>query len=150
MPAPYRLDARRCMAYLSIEHEGPIPLEFRAAMGNRLYGCDDCLAVCPWNKFAEQSQEMRLVQPEIRDLSLIDALKMDEPTFRQFFSGSPVKRIKWPRWMRNALICAGNTDAATWAQVKGLVQGFVAHEDQVLAEAATWALEQRAARLIHD
>lgn len=146
MPTPYTLDARRCLAYLSIEHEGPIPTEFRSAMGNRIYGCDDCLAVCPWNKFAEASQETRFFQDEIEALSLEQALSFEEPTFRSFFSGSPVKRIKWHRWVRNALICAGNADAETWEKVRGQVQKFIANADPVLNEAATWALDQQAAK----
>ena len=147
MPTPYTLDARRCLAYLSIEHAGPIPHEFRAAMGNRLYGCDDCLAVCPWNKFASQTQEGRFLKPEIRDLSLQQALQMDEPQFRTFFSGSPVKRIKWHRWIRNALICSGNADAEVWNQIGQQVQAFINHEDPVIAESAQWALSQQEANL---
>ena len=146
LPSPYHLDARRCLAYLSIEHEGAIPVEFRAALGNRIYGCDDCLAVCPWNKFAQASQEHRFLQPEIHDLSLAQALSFDEAAFRRFFSGSPIKRIKWHRWMRNALICAGNADAAAWAKVKVRVQAFLSHPDPVLRDAAAWAVDQQVAR----
>ncbi len=141
-PTPYTLDARRCLAYLSIEHEGPIPAEFRRAMGNRIYGCDDCLAVCPWNKFASQTQDARLVQPEIRDLTLAQALGLDEAAFRSFFSGSPIKRIKWHRWIRNALIVAGNADARAWIKVRAIVQSFAHHDDPILRESAAWALTQ--------
>lgn len=144
MPTPYTLDARRCLAYLSIEHEGSIPTEFRKAMGNRIYGCDDCLAVCPWNKFAQETAETKFLQPEIRDLDLVKALSFDEEGFRAFFSGSPIKRIKWHRWMRNALIVAGNCDGKTWAQLKGLVVAFKGHEDPVLKESAAWAVAQHA------
>jgi len=146
MPTPYTLNARRCLAYLSIEHEGPIPAEFRTAMGNRIYGCDDCLAVCPWNKFAKASQEARFFQNDIEELSFQQALSFDEPAFRAFFSGSPIKRIKWHRWMRNALICAGNADGKTWGKVKVQVKGFIADPDPVLREAAAWALDQQAAK----
>ncbi len=139
-PTPYTLDARRCLAYLSIEHEGPIPEELRQAMGNRIYGCDDCLAVCPWNKFASQTQDARLVHPEIRDLTLAQALSLDEAAFRSLFGGSPIKRIKWHRWIRNALIVAGNADATAWAQVQKTVQNFMHHDDPVLRESAAWAL----------
>lgn len=140
-PTPYTLDARRCLAYLSIEHRGAIPVEFRRAMGNRIYGCDDCLAVCPWNKFAQTSGEGRFLQPQVRDLSLDQALEMDERAFRGFFSGSAIKRITWPRWMRNALICAGNADAQTWAKVSARVRSFCDHPDPVLSEAAHWACQ---------
>ena len=143
-PSPYTLDARRCLAYLSIEHRGPIPHEFRKAMGNRIYGCDDCLAVCPWNKFAKQSQETRFLQPEIRDLSLKEALSLDEAGFRRRFSGSPVKRLKWHRWIRNALICAGNAPAGQGAGLRPLILPYVQHADPVIAEAAAWALDQLA------
>jgi len=143
MPAPYQLDATRCLAYLSIEHEGPIPLRFRKAMGNRIYGCDDCLAVCPWNKFAKTSQEARFLQPEIRDLSLKVALAMNQAEFRAFFSGSPVKRLGWRRWIRNALICVGNTDAQTWQGLSAQVRAYEGHEDAVIAEAAAWACAQQ-------
>ena len=146
MPTPYTLDARRCLAYLSIEHEGSIPEEFRAAMGNRIYGCDDCLAVCPWNKFAQETQETRFLKPEVRDLSLDQALSMTDGSFRAFFSGSPVKRIKWHRWIRNALICAGNADAKTWRRLEATVQKFRNHDDPVLKESAAWALAQHVAR----
>jgi epoxyqueuosine reductase len=111
-PAPYKLDARRCISYLTIEHKGPIPHEFRAAMGNRIYGCDDCLAVCPWNKFASVAHEARLharaeLQPPPADLA-----RLDDASFRAVFKGSPIKRIGRDRFVRNVLIAIGNSGDA--------------------------------------
>ncbi|MGJ8611531.1 MAG: tRNA epoxyqueuosine(34) reductase QueG, partial [Octadecabacter sp.] len=108
--APYQLDARRCISYLTIEHKGPVPEELRARMGNRIYGCDDCLAVCPWNKFAVEASEMRyaarpeLVAPKLRDLAVLD-----DTAFRAMFSGSPIKRIGRDRFVRNVLYAIGNS-----------------------------------------
>ncbi|MCP1198842.1 tRNA epoxyqueuosine(34) reductase QueG [Notoacmeibacter sp. MSK16QG-6] len=110
-PAPYQLDARRCISYLTIEHDGPIPMEFRQKMGNRIYGCDDCLAICPWNKFASETKEAKLAaRHDLTAPPLADFLGMDDAHFRTFFSGSPVKRIGRDRFVRNALIAAGNSD----------------------------------------
>ena len=113
-PAPYRLDARRCISYLTIEHRGPIPLEFRKAIGNRIYGCDDCLAVCPWNKFAEAAQANRAFLPraELAAPRLAELLALDDAGFRRLFSGSPIKRIGRDRFVRNCLIAAGNSGDA--------------------------------------
>jgi len=109
-PAPYQLDARRCISYLTIEHHGMIPLEFRKAMGNRIYGCDDCLAVCPWNKFASAAREQKLAsRATMRSPKLAGLLRFDDAQFRAFFSGSPVKRIGRDRFIRNCLIAAGNS-----------------------------------------
>jgi len=109
-PAPYRLDARRCISYLTIEHKGQIPHEFRAAMGNRIYGCDDCLAVCPWNKFAKTAREMRFRPGEAaRNPPLADLLQLDDAQFRARFRGSPIKRIGRDRFVRNVLVAAGNS-----------------------------------------
>jgi epoxyqueuosine reductase len=110
-PAPYRLDARRCISYLTIEHKGPIPEEFREKIGNRIYGCDDCLAVCPWNKFASAAAANRAfaARAELAAPELADILDLDDAAFRQVFSGSPIKRIGRDRMMRNALIAAGNS-----------------------------------------
>ena len=140
-PAPFRLDARRCISYLTIEHKGPIPHEFRQAIGNRIYGCDDCLAVCPWNKFASAAAANRafvaraeLVAPELADL-----LQLDDASFRQVFSGSPIKRIGRDRMVRNALIAAGNSGMAR------LVPRIVALLDEpapVVRGAAIWALSR--------
>jgi epoxyqueuosine reductase len=109
-PAPYQIDARRCISYLTIEHKGPIPAEFRPLMGNRIYGCDDCLAACPWNKFANAAREMKL-QPrtDLMEPPLAQLLALDDAAFRTFFSGSPVKRIGRDRFIRNCLIAAGNS-----------------------------------------
>jgi epoxyqueuosine reductase len=135
---PRRMDARRCISYLTIEHSGPIPLEFREATGNRIYGCDDCLAACPWNRFAEQAQANRAFLPraELVAPALGDLLALDDASFREMFSGSPIKRIGVKRFLRNCLIAAGNSgDPALVARVEALRGG----EDPVLAEAAEWA-----------
>ena len=115
-PAPYRLDARRCISYLTIENKGPIPREFRAAIGNRIYGCDDCLAVCPWNKFAAVASEAKLIaRDELRAPPLAELLALDDAGFRALFAGSPVKRIGRDRFLRNVLIAAGNSGDAALA-----------------------------------
>lgn len=112
-PAPYRLDARRCISYLTIEHKGPIDPEFRPLIGNRIYGCDDCLAACPWNKFAASASEMKLqAREDLKEPSIAFLLTLDDATFRTFFSGSPVKRIGRDRFIRNVLIAAGNSGDA--------------------------------------
>jgi epoxyqueuosine reductase len=140
-PAPYRLDARRCISYLTIEHKGPIPEEFRAAIGNRIYGCDDCLAVCPWNKFADTAARHRAFVPR-EDLvapRLAELLALDDAAFRQAFSGSPIKRIGRDRFVRNCLIAAGNSGNPALA---GPVRALAGDPDPVVAEAARWALER--------
>ncbi|HSM54169.1 MAG TPA: tRNA epoxyqueuosine(34) reductase QueG, partial [Erythrobacter sp.] len=140
-PAPYRLDARRCISYLTIEHKGPIPEEFRAALGNRIYGCDDCLSVCPWNKFASAAHAHRdfLPRAELVAPRLADFLAFDDTGFRAFFSGSPIKRIGRNRFVRNCLYAAGNSaDPALLAQVEPLL----GDPDPVVAEAAGWAAER--------
>ncbi|WP_068076964.1 tRNA epoxyqueuosine(34) reductase QueG [Novosphingobium lentum] len=137
-PAPYQLDARRCISYLTIEHKGPIPEEFRVAMGNRIYGCDDCLAVCPWNNFAQSAAANRAFLPraELAAPRLGDLLALDDAGFRQLFSGSPVKRIGRNRFVRNCLIAAGNSgDLALLPPVDALLDD----PDPVVAEAAQWA-----------
>ncbi|MFJ5489420.1 tRNA epoxyqueuosine(34) reductase QueG, partial [Hansschlegelia beijingensis] len=117
-PGPYRLDARRCISYLTIEHAGPIPLEFRAAIGNRVYGCDDCLAACPWNKFAQASREARLfARDELRAPPLAELAGLDDAGFRKLFSKSPVKRIGRDRFVRNVAIAIGNSGAPELAPV---------------------------------
>ncbi|KPL52680.1 epoxyqueuosine reductase [Prosthecomicrobium hirschii] len=109
-PAPYRLDARRCISYLTIEHAGPIPAEFRPLIGNRIYGCDDCLAVCPWNKFAQTAREARLVaRDDLRRPALAALARLDDAAFRALFAGSPIKRIGRDRFLRNVLIAIGNS-----------------------------------------
>jgi len=137
-PAPYKLDARRCISYLTIEHKGPIPEEFRAAIGNRIYGCDDCLAVCPWNKFADAAHRHRdfLPREELIAPDLADLLMLDDAGFRQKFSGSPIKRIGRNRFVRNCLIAAGNSGEAG---LIGRVEALAGDPDPVVAEAARWA-----------
>jgi len=137
-PAPYRLDARRCVSYLTIEHKGPIPLELRAGIGNRVYGCDDCLAVCPWNKFAVAAREMAFVpRAELAAPRLAELLALDDASFRAVFAGSPVKRIGRGRMVRNAAVAAGNSSEA--ALIPALLP-LAADADAVVAEAADWAL----------
>ena len=140
-PAPYRLDARRCISYLTIEHRGPVAEEFRAALGNRIYGCDDCLAVCPWNKFADQAHAMRAFLPraELAAPKLADLLALDDAAFRRLFSGSPIKRIGRDRFVRNCLYAAGNSgDAGLVAPVRALLDD----PDEAVADAARWALSR--------
>lgn len=138
-PAPYRLDARRCVSYLTIEHAGPIPHDLRAGIGNRIYGCDDCLAVCPWNKFASAAAANRAFLPraELAAPALADLLDLDDAAFRQVFAGSPIKRIGRNRMVRNALIAAGN---ARDPALGGAVAALRDDPDPVVAEAAEWAL----------
>jgi len=140
-PAPYRLDARRCISYLTIEHKGPIPDEFRVAMGNRIYGCDDCLAVCPWNKFAGAAQANKAfaARAELAAPELGDILELDDAAFRQVFSGSPIKRIGRARMVRNAAIAAGNSGDVRLLPV---LQTLASDDDPVVAEAAVWALQE--------
>ncbi|MEM9123053.1 MAG: tRNA epoxyqueuosine(34) reductase QueG [Pseudomonadota bacterium] len=139
-PAPYQLDARRCLSYLTIEHEGPIPEEFRAAMGNRIYGCDDCLAACPWNKFAETAREAAFfARAELRAPSLADLLDLDDQSFRTVFSGSPIKRIGRTRFIRNVLIASGNSGDLTLVP---LVERLKADPSPVIRDAAYWALDK--------
>ena len=144
-PAPFQIDARRCISYLTIENKGPIPLEFREAMGNRIYGCDDCLAVCPWNRFAQAARANAAFAPraELTAPALADLLALDDAGFRQVFSGSPIKRIGRNRMVRNAAIAAGNSGLPDLIPP---LQRLVDDEDPVVAEAAGWALERLAAR----
>ncbi len=138
-PAPYRLDARRCISFLTIEHKGPIPIEFRKAIGNRIYGCDDCLAVCPWNKFASAAQANRAFLPraELAAPRLAELLALDDAGFRALLSGSPIKRIGRDRFVRNCLIAAGNSGDA---ELISVVKTLTGDPDPVVAEAAGWAL----------
>jgi epoxyqueuosine reductase len=138
-PSPYRLDARRCVSYLTIEHAGPIPTEFRAGIGNRIYGCDDCLAVCPWNKFAQSAAANRAFLPraEMVAPALADLLALDDPEFRTVFAGSPIKRIGRDRMVRNCLIAAGNGGAAA---LIGPVLRLLDDSAPVVRGAAVWAL----------
>jgi epoxyqueuosine reductase len=137
-PAPYRLDARRCISYLTIEHKGPIPRELRAAMGNRIYGCDDCLAVCPWNKFAQAGREAKLAAREaLRAPKLADLARLDDAAFRALFSKSPVKRTGRDRFVRNVLIAIGNSgDVALAAEAELLI----GDASPLVRGAAVWVL----------
>jgi len=139
-PAPYRLDARRCISYLTIENKDPIPREFRKQIGNRIYGCDDCLAVCPWNKFARSAGEMKL-QPraELRAPALAELAELDDTAFRAFFRKSPVKRIGRDRLLRNVLIAIGNSGEPSLAAV---AQARLADPSALVRGAAVWALQQ--------
>ncbi|NMN05632.1 MULTISPECIES: tRNA epoxyqueuosine(34) reductase QueG [unclassified Novosphingobium] len=138
-PAPYQLDARACISYLTIEHKGPIAEEFRAALGNRIYGCDDCLAVCPWNRFAKAAADNRAFLPraELVAPRLAELLALDDATFRQVFAGSPIKRIGRNRMVRNCLYAAGNSGDP---RLIGPVRALLDDPDPVVAEAAQWAL----------
>ena len=140
-PAPFQLDARRCISYLTIEHHGPIPLEFRKAMGNRIYGCDDCLAVCPWNSFAQSAAANAafLPRPELVAPRLGELLALDDAGFRALFSGSPIKRIGRNRFVRNCLIAAGNSGNLT---LRPAIEALRSDPDPVVAEAAEWALAE--------
>ncbi|KQU92020.1 epoxyqueuosine reductase [Mesorhizobium sp. Root102] len=143
-PAPYRLDARRCISYLTIENKGPIPHEFREKIGNRIYGCDDCLAACPWNKFARAASEAKLAaRDDLREPPLADLLGLDDAAFRVFFSGSPIKRIGRDRFVRNVLVAAGNSGDASLA---GSVRTLLGDPSPLVRGAAIWAL----ARLVPD
>jgi len=137
-PAPYRLDARRCIAYLTIEHQGPIPREFRAAIGNRVFGCDDCLAVCPWNKFAQTTREAKLAaREELNSPALADLAGLDDAAFRELFSGGPIKRLGVVRFLRNVLIAIGNSNEPdlAWSTLR-----LLGHEQPLVRGAAVWAL----------
>ena len=139
-PAPYKLDARRCISYLTIESKGPIPHEFRKAIGNRIYGCDDCLAVCPWNKFAQTGRETKLAaRDELRAPDLAELALLDDAAFRARFTGSPVKRIGRDRFIRNVLIAIGNSNDKGFA----VEAERLADDDSALVRgAAAWALSQ--------
>jgi epoxyqueuosine reductase len=139
-PEPYRLDARRCISYLTIENKGPIPVEFREAIGNRVYGCDDCLAVCPWNKFAREASEVKLIaRDDLKEPRIADLLMLDDAGFRSFFTGSPVKRIGRDRFIRNVLIAAGNSGRPELAARCGVL---AKDPSPLVRGAATWALSR--------
>ena len=139
-PAPYKLDARRCISYLTIENKGPIPHEFRKAIGNRIYGCDDCLAVCPWNRFAQAGREAKLAaRDELRAPSLADLARLDDAAFRARFTKSPVKRIGRDRFIRNVLIAIGNSNDGALAKE---AERLLDDESPLVRGAAVWALSQ--------
>jgi epoxyqueuosine reductase len=139
-PAPYQLDARRCISYLTIEHHGPVPEELRSKMGNRIYGCDDCLAVCPWNKFAAEAREVKyaardgMIAPDLAELA-----GLDDAAFRARFSGSPIKRIGRGRFVRNVLYAIGNSGTP---RLQPVAHGLCEDADPVVADAAKWAVAQ--------
>jgi epoxyqueuosine reductase len=142
IPEPYKLDARRCISYLTIEYDGVIPEKFRVAMGNRIYGCDDCLAVCPWNKFAQAGREQKFFHRE--DLvapALAELAGLDDAGFRKKFAGSPVKRIGRHRFVRNVAIAVGNSGDAALAPAAAALAGDA---DAVVAEAGAWAVRRLA------
>ncbi len=139
-PEPYRLDARRCISYLTIEHKGPIPREFRAAMGNRIYGCDDCLAVCPWNKFAIQGREAKLAARETsRAPKLAELVCLDDAQFRALFAKTSIKRTGRDRFVRNVLIAIGNSGDASLASD---AERLLADASPLVRGAAVWALSR--------
>ncbi|UWP98557.1 tRNA epoxyqueuosine(34) reductase QueG [Aliiroseovarius crassostreae] len=137
-PAPFQVDARRCISYLTIEHKGPVTEELRGKLGNHIYGCDDCLAACPWNKFAVEAQELRyaaradLLAPDLAELALLD-----DAAFRTKFSGSPIKRVGWGRFMRNVLYAIGNSGRA---DLQSSAKRHIGSEDPCIRDAAQWAL----------
>ncbi len=143
-PSPYKLDARRCISYLTIEHKGPIPHEFRTAIGNRIFGCDDCLAVCPWNKFAKAAHDQQIaIRPETQGPRIEDLLALDDDAFRKRFAGTPIRRAGHARFMRNVLIAAGNSaDVSLVPRIETLL----GHEAPVVRGAAVWALSRLVSR----
>ncbi len=142
-PAPFQLDARRCISYLTIEHAGPVDEELRPLLGNRIYGCDDCLAVCPWNKFARTAREARYhARAELRAPRLADLAQLDDAAFRALFSGSPIKRIGRNRFVRNVLYAIGNSGDAA---LRPVAQGLAEDPDPAVADAARWAAARLAA-----
>ena len=137
-PAPYQLDARACLSYLTIEHEGPIPETYRSAMGNRIYGCDDCLAVCPWNKFAAVARETKLhARADLKAPPLAELAALDEASFRARFAGSPIKRIGRGRFVRNVLYAIGNSGDPTLIDAAA---ALLDDPDAVVRESAAWAV----------
>jgi epoxyqueuosine reductase len=139
-PEPYVLDARRCISYLTIEHKGPIPRDLRPLMGNRVFGCDDCLAVCPWNKFAQQAREVRLAaRPDLTAPSLAALARLDDAAIRQFFAGSPVKRTGRERFIRNVLVAIGNSGLPSLAQA---ALPLLDDPSALVRGAAVWALSR--------
>ena len=138
--APHHVDARRCLAYLTIEHKGPIPMEFRHAMGDRIYGCDDCLDACPWNRFAQQSRDLAFhARAEIFAHRLRDFLDLDDAGFRRLFARSPIARLKRPRFLRNVCVALGNTGNA---EDLPALRRAAADPDPLIAQHAAWALQQ--------
>jgi len=142
-PAPYQLDARACLSYLTIEHAGPIPERYRTAMGNRIYGCDDCLAVCPWNKFAQAGREARLAaRDDLLSPPLAELAVLGEAQFRALFAKSPIKRIGRGRFVRNVLYAIGNSGDGALAEA---ARSLLDDPDEAVRDAARWALERLSA-----
>ena len=141
-PAPYKLDARRCISYLTIEHDGPVDPDLRGKMGNRIYGCDDCLAVCPWNKFAQDASDLRYAaRDDLQAPALAELARLDDAAFRTKFSGSPIKRIGRNRFVRNVLYAIGNSADPSLTPV---ASDLTDDPDASVADAAVWALKQLA------
>ncbi len=139
-PHAYQIDARRCISYLTIEHKGSISIELREKMGNRIYGCDDCLAICPWNKFAQQSSEIKLqARDDLNAPKLAELAALTEAEFRQHFAKSPIKRIGAARFLRNVLYAIGNS---TQLDLAGSARAHLAHSDPIVRDAAQWAINQ--------
>jgi epoxyqueuosine reductase len=139
-PAPYQLDARRCISYLTIEHKGPVDPALRPALGNRIYGCDDCLAVCPWNKFAISASEARYAaRGDLKAPDLAELAMLDDAAFRAKFSGSPIKRIGRDRFVRNVLYAIGNSGSE---RLRPVAERLVNDPDDAVADAARWAVER--------
>jgi epoxyqueuosine reductase len=139
-PAPYQLDARRCISYLTIEHKGHIPPEFRTAIGNRIYGCDDCLAVCPWNKYAKEAREAKLTaRADLAAPPLAELVALNDSGFRRLFAGGPIKRLGHARFLRNVLIAIGNSGDAALAPA---ARARLEHISPLVRAAAVWALKQ--------
>ncbi len=139
-PAPYQLDARRCISYLTIEHKGPVSEELRGKLGNRIYGCDDCLAVCPWNKFAVAASDIRYAaREELTAPALADLAALDDAGFRAMFSGSAIKRIGRDRFVRNVLYAIGNSEMPG---LKPAAEALQADPDPAVADAARWAVKK--------
>ena len=139
-PKPYQLDARRCISYLTIEHKGPVPKDLRTKLGNRIYGCDDCLAVCPWNKFAQSARDLRLLgHGDLIAPPLAELAALDDASFRSKFSGSPIKRIGRDRFVRNVLYAIGNSGDVS---LMPSAQRLTDDPDEAVSEAATWAVAQ--------
>ncbi|CUH78482.1 tRNA epoxyqueuosine(34) reductase QueG [Tropicibacter naphthalenivorans] len=137
-PAPYQLDARRCISYLTIEHSGPVPEDLRAGLGNRIYGCDDCLAACPWNKFAQMAAEVKYhARPELIGPRLAELAALDDAGFRALFSGSPIKRIGRDRFVRNVCYAIGNSGDMG---LRPAVQALADDPDAAVSDAASWAV----------
>ncbi len=139
-PAPYQLDARRCISYLTIEHAGPVPEDLRSALGNRIYGCDDCLAVCPWNKFAQRARESALrPRPELQTPALADLAALDDASFRTLFSANPIKRIGRDRFVRNVLYAIANSADP---RLVGAAQARLDDACETVRDAARWAIDR--------